>query len=177
MKRWIALLSAAALVFTLCACGNKTETETDPETTEYMTEAPWEGRIDEKDSFFVYIPEDWCKMEYAGDGQKIRLFNTPSAPDIKDDTEEIMIEMAQEKSESTEEALDGYMAHATSKALKDTKIGGYDFKGVVFTNPEEGRQNTVFVGLVGGHLTTVTLKGIPHTDQTAQKVLNSISFK
>ena len=65
MKRWIAALSAIVLLFALCACGN-TQPQTEPSVS--ATEAPSEGRISEKDSYFVHIPENWCKMEYTDKG-------------------------------------------------------------------------------------------------------------
>lgn len=174
MKRWIAALSAIVLLFALCACGNTQPQTEQPVST---TEAPSEGRISEKDSFYVCIPENWCKMEYTDKGSTIRLFNTRSAVDIEDDTEEIMIEMASETSQSTDAEVQALLQKTTAYEDETRTIDGYEFRSVIYTHPE-GRRYTVLIGLVDGHVTTVTLKGLYlDKDETAQSVVDSITFK
>ena len=90
MKKIIALLMLAAIVLTAAACGAKTPVETTTETTAEVTTDPAVtqpdvGRISEKTSFYVYVPEHWCKMEYLSNGSRLRLFDIPSAPKIKDE--------------------------------------------------------------------------------------------
>ena len=175
MKRWIAALSAIVLLFALCACGKTQQPQTEPSVS--ATEAPSEGRISEKDSYFVHIPENWCKMEYTDKGSTIRLFNTRSAKDIEDDTEEIMIEMASETSQSTDAEVQALLQKTTAHEDEARTIDGYTFRCVIYTHPE-GRRYTVLVGLVDGHVTTVTLKGLYlDRDKTAQSVVDSITFK
>ena len=173
MKRWIAAVAALLLLLTLCACG-KTQPPTQTDST---TEAPTAGRYSDKDSFSVWIPENWCKMEYKQNGQKLHLYNIPSAPDIKDDTEEIVIEMATEQSDSIEYEMEDLLSKTTAKESDKRTIDGYTFRSVIYTH-REGRRYTVLVGLVDGHVTTVTLKGLHlDTDTTAQAVVDSITFR
>ncbi|MBQ7541078.1 MAG: hypothetical protein IJT44_02170 [Clostridia bacterium] len=192
MKKWLALISAAMLVVSLTACGGKTpvkdpasasETETAAETvTEMTTEDPTKpevGRVSEKGAFYVYIPENWCKSEIKGDETQIKLYDIPSAPDIKDDTPEVEILVKAEAAEkdAVKKAVDRLLKNEGAKEGKATKLGGADFSVVTYKNKKEKRDYTVYVGLGGGSLTTVTLKGISAADEDVAAILKSISFK
>ena len=173
MKRWIAAVCTLLLLLTLFACG-KAQPQAEMDST---TEPPTAGRYSDKDSFSVWIPENWCKMEYRQNGQKLHLFNTSSADKIKDDTDEIVIEMAKEKADSIDDTMTQLLSKVTAKESDKRTIDGYSFRSVIYTHVE-GRRYTVLVGLVDGHVTTVTLKGLHlDTDKTAQAVVDSITFK
>ena len=183
MKKCLAILSVAAVLLSLAACGGKTpaktaESTTEVVTTELTTEAPTNGRYDEKDAYYLFIPDDWCKMEYAGDDFKIRLFNIPNAQDIEQGkTGEVMIEVS-EKAGDAAEVLKMHTAYEGAKEGKAAKLGGYDFKTVTYTYPQEKRTYTVYVGTVdGGRVATVKLKGLKADDENVAKILRSITFK
>ena len=190
MKKILALFLAALVALSLAACGGKTpeaestsaaaETTAAPESeTADPATQPEVGRVREKGAFYVYIPDDWCKMEYTGDDTRIRLFDIPSATKIKDDTAEIEInaEAKAAEKDSVKKAVAALLKNEGAKEGKQTKIDGEAFSVVTYTNKEEKRDYTVYVGLGGGSLATVTLKGIAPSDEDAAAVLRSLSFK
>ena len=191
MKRILALMLVALFALSLAACGGKTpvgesttsaaaETSvvTEPETADPATQ-PEVGRVREKGAFYVYIPDDWCKMEYTGDETRIRLFDIPSATKIEDDTPEIEINVSSEDAEkdAVKNAVAALLKNEGAKEGKETKIDGEKFQVVTYTNKDEKRDYTVYVGLGGGSLATIQLKGIAPTDEDAAAVLRSLSFK
>ena len=188
MKRVLSILLIAVLAISAAACGAKTpaeettdasatqaETTTDPAVTE-----PEVGRIGEKGTFYVYIPENWCKMEYTGDSTRLRLFDIPSAPKIEEGkTAEVEITVAADAGTKADvdSAVAALLKMEGAKKGKDTKLDGETFNVVTYTDAKEERVYTSYVGLGGGSLATVTLKGIQPTDADAAAILRSISFK
>ena len=187
MKKYLAFLSAALLLVSLTACGGKTPTQESTSAasvsvTEQTTEDPTQpeaGRVSEKGNFYVYIPDGWCKMEYSSDDTRIRLFDTPSAPDIQDDTPEIEIQVSAQAgtADSVKSAVQDLLKQEGAKEGKAAKIDGESFSVVSYTNKTEKRTYTVYTGLGGGNLATITLKGVSADDADAAAVLGSISFK
>jgi predicted small lipoprotein YifL len=185
MKKIIALLMLAALTLSAAACGAKTPADTTTETTaEVVTDPavtePEVGRIGEKSTFYVYVPEHWCKMEYTKDDTRLRLFDIPSAPKIEEGkTAEVEIKVAAQAGTKGEvdAAVAGLMKIEGAKKGKDAKLGGETFTVVTYTDPKEKRAFTAYVGLGGGSLASITLKGIKADDEDAAAILRSISFK
>ena len=187
MKKIIAVLLIAVLALSFAACGGKTpagtntETETETElTTDPAVTEPEVGRIGEKSSFYTYIPEDWCKMEYTGDSTRLRLFAIPSAPKIEEGvTPEVEIKVAAEagKKADVDAAVAELLKIDGAVKGKDVKLGGEDFTVVTYTDPKEEREFTAYLGLGGGSLASITLKGIKPDDKDAAAILGSVSFK
>ena len=189
MKKIIAVLLIAVLALSVAACGGKTpvpvETTTEAqttveETTDPAVTEPEVGRIGEKSTFYVYIPDNWCKMEYTGDSTRLRLFDIPSAPKIeKNKTPEVEIKVAAEvgKKDDVDAAVAELLKIEGAKKGKDVKLDGEDFAVVTYTDPQENREFIGYIGLGGGSLATVTLKGIKPDDEDAAAILRSISFK
>lgn len=183
MKKIIAVLLIAAFALTAAACGAKQgaqTTEPVQESTDPAATEPEIGRIGEKKSFYVYIPDRWCKMEYTGDESRIRLFDTPSAPKIEEGkTAEVEIQVAAEQGnkEVVNAAVAELMKIDGAKKEKKAEIDGESFTVVTYTEPTEKRVYTAYIGLGGGNLATITLKGIEPTNENAAAILNSISFK
>ncbi len=191
MKKWIAIVSACALVFAFAGCGKQgpdvpsaAESTVSASTTELVTAdpatQPEEGRVAEKDAFYVYVPEGWCRMEYASDGLRIRLFDIPSAPDIKEgETPEIEIKLTagNMKAADVDNMVKELMKNTDAAADKDVKIAGATFKAVTYKVKDDKRAYTAYVGLGGGKLATVTLKGVEPKDADAAAILKSLSFK
>ena len=205
MKKWIAVFLIITTAFALAACGAKApaanETTETAETTaaaaetskttklaEHITTKPTpkdpatepeEGLVAEKDAFYVYVPEEWCRMEYASNGLRIRLFDTPSAPDIKQgETPEIEIIASEEKAkkDDVKNTVAELLKTEGAKEGKNTKIAGGDFSAVTYKG-EDKRTYIEYVGVAGGRLVTVTLKGVSATDEETVAILNSLSFK
>lgn len=185
MKRIIAFLMLAALTASMTACGSKTPVDASTEptaevTTDPAVTEPEVGRIGEKRTFYVYVPEHWCKMEYTKDDTRLRLFDIPSAPKIEEGkTPEVEIRVAAEagKKEDVDAAVAELLKIEGAKKGKDEKLDGETFTVVTYTDPDEKRGYTAYVGLGGGSLATVTLKGIQPNDEDAAAILRSISFK
>ena len=185
MKKWLALISAALMVVSLAACGKggqpaavTPETETSVETTVDPTQ-PEVGRVKEMTGFYVYTPDSWCQMTYKGNGYRLELFDTPSAPDIKDDTPSVEIKLFSkgETKESVDATFQKLLKRDGAKQGKDAKIGGYDFSVVTYKDAAEKRNYTVYMGLVEDKISTVTLKGISASDEDAAAILKSVSYK
>ena len=188
MKKIIAVLLLAALALSVSACGGKTTKPSVEKTTEKATEVvtdpavtePEVGRIGERSTFYVYIPEHWCKMEYTGDDTRLRLFDIPSAPKIEEGkTPEVEIKVAAEagKKEDVDAAVAELLKNEGAKKGKNAKLGGEDFTVVSYTDAKDKRAITAYVGLGGGSLASITLKGIAAGDEDAAAILRSISFK
>lgn len=176
MKKVIAILSVVVFLFSFAACGEKPDNA--EQSTVMSTEMPTEGRIDEKEGFYVFIPEKWCKMEYKSNGYKIRLFDIPSAPDIQDDTPEIMIDLSESLGTDVNASAKSYFdLHRTAEYADDVEIGTYKFRTITYRNEMEHRYCVTYIGLVRDRVCEVTLKGIAADDPVAQKVIRSISFK
>ncbi len=191
MKKWIAILSVCSMLFAFAACGSKepakpeaADGSTAAATTEVVTADPATqpevGRVAEKDAFYVYVPEDWCRMEYAGNGLRIRLFDIPSAPDIKDgETPEIEIAAVDGNIKKTdvEAEIAKLMKNEGAKEGKAGKIDGENFSTVSYKVKDDKRTHIAYVGIAGGKLVTVTMKGITMADEDAAAIMRSISFK
>ena len=187
MKKILAMLSVAAVLASFAACGKgaekPAETTGEAETSSVETTVdptqPEVGRVKEMKGFYVYTPDAWCQRTYKGDGFRIELFDTPSAPDIKPNT--ASVEIVMEANDSTKEDLDAriktMLANADSKQGKDTRIDDNTFSVVSYLQENEKRHYIVYAGLVDKKITTVTLKGISHKDEDVAAILKSISFK
>ena len=189
MKKMLAILSAAAILVSFAACGKGTaeapaETGSEAATSSVETTVdptqPEVGRVKEMTGFYVYTPDAWCQRTYKGDGFRIELFDTPSAPDIKEGST-ASVEIVMDAEDGTKETLDAsvkaLLAKKDAKQGKNAKIGGNDFTVVVYPNEKEERNYTVYTGLVDNKLATVTLKGISAKNEDVSAILKSISFK
>lgn len=78
---------------------------------------------------------------------------------------------------TVKEAMDALLEHEGAQAGEAAEIDGNDFEAVEYTDMDEERDYTVYVGLAGDRLATVTLKGIEADNEDVAAILKSISFR
>ena len=81
------------------------------------------------------------------------------------------------KKEDVDAAVAELLKNEGAKKGKNAKLGGEDFTVVTYTDAKDKRAITAYVGLGGGSLASITLKGIAAGDEDAAAILRSISFK
>lgn len=187
MKKMLAILSVAALMLSMAACGGKAPSTTEEstaanvtETVAQSTEAATTGTLKDMKSFSAVCPEDWCRLTYKSNANRLEFYQTPSAPDITKDTPMVKILLETEE-EATEEILQNnvksLLRYSGAKQGQDKKVDGKDFAFVAYQTKEPNHKYYVYTGLVGNHIATITMRDISPNDEQVQSILNSIQFK
>ena len=176
MKKWLAILSVAAMLVSLAAAATS-EVITEEPTVDEATR-PEEGRVKEMKDFYVYTPKDWCQLTYKQDSKRLELYDTPSAPDIEKTTPMVRIQLDAE--EATKDTLDAnvkaLLLKDSAKQGKNKLLGGYSFKFLSYKDTDK-KTYFVYMGLVDDHICTITLRGISPKDEDVTAILKSLSFK